>query len=426
MAERVLIVDDEANMRWVLKEALSAAGYDVAVAASGQEALHEMGRHLVDLVLLDLKLKGMDGLATLRRLMERWPEAVVIILTAHGTVATAVEAMQLGAADYLRKPFDVEEIGFKIQRALERNALQSEVRRLRATVQQTVGEPVGADVAWQRCVEQVRSLTALELDIVLVGEAGSGRTTLARFAHGTRARGMAPLVELDLQVVPSEVQQLVLLGGDRGEGLWTKAGSGTLLLRNRERLADAAADALFRLVAQRGAGGPRLILTSETPIAGDRVLPMGQVHVPPLREHPADLPLLVRVLLPSADVTPGVIAALERYVWPGNIAELRGMLERASVLAAGGAIEERHLPEHIRQVSVPGTLIQLPREGLNLEAVEITLLRQALEQAHGNKSRAADLLGLTRHTLLYRLEKYGLGATSNQRDDHAEKGSEHP
>src|SRR5918997_4269544 len=175
MTGRVLIVDDEANMRWILKEALAAVGYDVEVAAGGQEALSEMGRRPADLVLLDLKLKGMDGLTTLRRLMERWPDTVVIILTAYGTVATAVEAMQLGAADYLRKPFDVEEITFKLQRALERRALQAEVLRLRVQAAPAVVEPpVGTHVRWQRAVEQVRSLTALALDIVLLGERAAG------------------------------------------------------------------------------------------------------------------------------------------------------------------------------------------------------------------------------------------------------------
>ena len=143
MSERLLIVDDEANMRWVLKEALSGSGYDVYVAATGEEALGAMAAAPADLVVLDLKLKGMDGLATLRRLLERWPDSVVIILTAYGTVATAVEAIQIGAADYLRKPFDVEEIGFKIRRALERLALQAEVRRLRIYAEQAPGCAAG-------------------------------------------------------------------------------------------------------------------------------------------------------------------------------------------------------------------------------------------------------------------------------------------
>ena len=139
MAERVLIVDDEANLRWVLKEALGEAGYEVRSVTGGQEALAEMAQWPADLVLLDLKLKGMDGLATLRRLRERWPDVVVIILTAHGTVPTAVEAMQLGAADYLRKPFDVEEISFKLRRALERRTMQHELQRQRAAARPTDG-----------------------------------------------------------------------------------------------------------------------------------------------------------------------------------------------------------------------------------------------------------------------------------------------
>lgn len=412
MTGRVLIVDDEANMRWILKEALAAVGYEVEVATGGQEALSEMGRRPADLVLLDLKLKGMDGLTTLRRLMERWPDTVVIILTAYGTVATAVEAMQLGAADYLRKPFDVEEIIFKLQRALERRALQAEVLRLRVQVAPAAVEPpVGTHVRWQRSVEQVRSLTALALDIVLIGEPGAGRTSLARFSHALSERRQAPVVELDLEAFAPERHPQVLIGTGTTEGAWSRAGSGTLILRNAQHLRADALAALTGLLEHRGNGGPRLLLTAERLPAG--AMPTflaAQVQVPPLRERLVDLPLLSRALVPTAELTPALLEALEQHAWPGNVAELRGALLHAAALAGDTTIDIGHLPRDLRRVPAPDVPIQLPQDGLNMEAVEIALLRQALERAQGNKTRAADLLGLTRHTLLYRLEKYGLDA----------------
>lgn len=410
MSERVLIVDDEANMRWVLGEALTTAGYDVAGAGNGQEALQQMSKGAIDLVILDLKLKGMDGLATLRHLRERWPEVVVIILTAYGTVTTAVEAMQLGAADYLRKPFDVEEVVFKLQRALERKRLQAEVQQLRQRVFR--GEQhalIGGDPGWLRCVEQVRSLTALGLDLLLIGETGTGKTLLGRLAHTTSERRERPLVELDLRTIPASLQQLIIQGHTSNEGAWSKAGAGTLLLMHAELLATDGWATLHDLYVQRNAGrGPRLILTTTTPVQTDGML-LPEVHVPSLRERPADIPLLARAFLEQVALRPPALDMLTRYGWPGNVAELRSVLAQAAAASNGSPIDEQHLPVHIRQSPRVAAPISLPAQGLSLETVERSLLQQALELAGGNKTRAAELLGLTRHTLLYRLEKYGLG-----------------
>jgi DNA-binding NtrC family response regulator len=407
MAERVLVVDDEANMRWVLQEALAQAGYEVATSAGGEEALQQMAQTPADLVILDLKLKGMDGLATLRRLHERWPQVVVIILTAYGTVATAVEAMHLGAADYLRKPFDVEEVRFKLQRALERKALQSELQRLRQSVHGAGRVALaGSHPIWQRSVEQVRSLTALDLDVLFLGEAGSGKRALARLAHALSERGAAPLVEVDLRTVPDEIQQAVLAGQGGADDAWSRSGAGSLLLCHVERLHLEVWTALRERQTQSGRRRPRLLLTAER--APDGGINMAEVLAPPLRDRAGDLPLLARSFAPDAEVTPAALEALAHYAWPGNVAELRGVIDRAMALAAGHPIDVCHLPREVCDGPAAETPMRLPPEGLSLEAVEIALLRQALELAGGNKTRAAELLGLTRHTLLYRLEKYEL------------------
>jgi DNA-binding NtrC family response regulator len=404
---RVLIVDDEPNMRWVLQEALSKAGHTPHAVASGPEALTLLATTPIDLTILDLKLKGMDGLATLRALHQRWPEVVVIILTAYGTVATAVEALQGGAADYLRKPFDVEEILFKITRALERQALQHEVQRLRGD--QPAPLP-GSHPTWRRAVEAAVQAVAQGFDVHLRGEPGSGRATIGRYAHAASPRRQAPLVELDLETLPPAQQASMLAGSSEHGGAWARTGQGTLLLRHIRALSSDGAAVLAHLIDQRTAQQrePVLITTGTSndvlPALNNRAY--AEVCVPPLREHRDDILLLAQAWLDEVVLTSVASQHIHQYPWPGNIVELRGALERAATLAKGAPIEERHLPASARTAPFIDEPIHLPPDGLNLEAVEMALIRQALTQAGGNKSRAADLLGLTRHTLLYRLEKY--------------------
>lgn len=407
----VLVVDDEPNMRWVLQEALERAGYHVTGAASGEEALDALGKGPVDLVILDLKLKGMDGLSTLRQIHARWPTVVVLILTAYGTVATAVEAMQSGASDYLRKPFDVEEVLFKVSRSLERQALQAEVRRLRGAAPPAIP---GSAPAWRRALEAISRAIAQGLDVRLSGEPGSGRASLARAAHAGRPRADTPLVELDLATLPAEAQGVLLAGEAGREGAWSAAGEGALLLRHIGALSQAGADALRALLARRAERGvgPLLLLTGtrdEWAALGRLEHSFAAVDVPPLREHADDVLAFAAAWLPGQKFTPAADALLHAYAWPENLSELRGVLERAALLAAGGPIDELHLPARVRAAPLPDAPFRLPHEGLSLEELEIALIKQALARAGGNKSRAAELLGLTRHTLLYRLEKYKIG-----------------
>jgi DNA-binding NtrC family response regulator len=415
MTRTILIIDDEPNMRWVLGRALEQAGYTIHGASGGEEAASLLLREAIDLVLLDLKLKGEDGLTLLRRLRERQPDLVVIMLTAYGTVPTAVEAMQLGAADFLRKPFDVEDVTFKIARALERRAMQQELTRL--TLQQRSAPAfemlIGLAVSWQSLLNQARTAAATDRDILIVGEAGSGRATLARAIHIASLRHGAPLGELDMGLYHPAAQHEALFGTQSNDGAWNEAGSGSLLLRG---LAEARAvhQALADCLATRTPRAtPRLLVVetdeSTLPETITAHLPM-QLRVPPLRERPGDALLLARHVVGEHIITAQATQVIEHYSWPENVAELRSVLLRASQLAGTSPIDSIHLPEHV--VAAPGLSdsrgIGLPPEGVNLEVVEQELIRQALERARGNKSKAAELLGLSRHTLLYRMEKYGI------------------
>jgi len=417
MTRTILIVDDEPNMRWVLGRALEQAGYTVYPADSGDEATSLLMRETIDLVLLDLKLRGEDGLTILRRLRERQPELLVIILTAYGTVPTAVEAMQLGAADFLRKPFDVEEVTFKIARALERYAMQQELLRL--TPQQrrvpAFDTLIGAAVIWQQVVAQAQQTAATDHSVLLIGEVGSGRSSLARAIHAASTRHAAPLVELDLLVYQHAAQVAALFGADGNGGAWNEAGSGSLLLRGVARATGVHEVLAERLATRMDRVGPRLLVvvsdSSSVPETITAHIPIC-VRVPALRERPGDALLLAHHFAGERPITPPAGQRLERYAWPENVSELRGVIMRAAYLAGDGAIDSIHLPERVQ--AAPGLprqhAIALPLEGLNLEEVEQELIRQALDRARGNKSKAAELLGLTRHTLLYRMEKYGITA----------------
>ena len=401
--------------------ALEQAGYTVHGATSGDEATSLLTREPIDLVLLDLKLKGEDGLTILRRLRERQPELVVIMLTAYGTVPTAVEAMQLGAADFLRKPFDVEEVTFKIARALERRAMQQDVTRLTllqrsAPAFETL---IGLAVSWQHLLTQAQQAAASDQDILIVGEVGSGRSTLARAMHGASMRQLAPLAELELGVYHPAAQRAALFGADANGGAWMEAGSGSLLLRGLLQ-AHAIHEALAERLATRAShAGPRLLVVESDASALSEAIAAHipvQLHVPPLRERPGDILLLARHFAGERPITAQATQLLEHSSWPENVAELRSVVLRAAQLAGDAPIDSTHLLEQVQAAS--GLSVQrgiaLPPEGVNLEVVEQELIRQALQRARGNKSKAAELLGLTRHTLLYRMEKYNIAAPEQQ------------
>lgn len=408
MTRNVLVIDDETNMRWVLAKALEQAGYTAHAAAGGDEGLTILSRQPIELVLLDLKLRGEDGLTVLRRLRERRPDLVVMMLTAHGTVPNAVEAMQLGAADFLRKPFDVEEIVFKVARALERRAMQQELSRLNAQQRSVPAfeHLIGVDPNWQRLVAQARQLAPQTEHVLVVGEAGSGRTSVARAVYAASTRAQGRLVEVDLETLNNPLDVV----GKTPSSIWNQAIGGTLLLRGLERFPDVQLLIAERLEQQDQAPRLLIVIDQQSSIAQPLVqyLPL-RLSVPPLRERPNDILLLALHFSGKQTLSPQAASKLEQYTWLGNVAELQAVVERACLLAGDSEIDVAHLPRVLSELQqTHEAVFQLPEEGLNLEALEQDLIRQALDKARGNKSRAADLLGLTRHTLLYRLEKYGI------------------
>lgn len=259
MTRNVLVIDDETNMRWVLGKALEQAGYVIHTAAGGDEGLAVLGRTPIELVLLDLKLRGEDGLTVLRRLRERRSDLVVMILTAHGTVPNAVEAMQLGAADFLRKPFDVEEVVFKVARALERRAMLQELTRLNARHNDSLAfeHLVGVDPVWLQTLSQARQLVQTYQPMLITGGTGSGRATLVRAIHAAGEHSQAPLTEVDLRTYTAPHTFVADVPGS----IWNQTLGGSLLTKGLEHFPDVQEHIVARLEMKQVQ--PRLFIICE-------------------------------------------------------------------------------------------------------------------------------------------------------------------
>ncbi|GIV76401.1 response regulator [Litorilinea aerophila] len=411
MARTVLVIDDEENMRWVLERALKKAGYDVLTAGRGEQGLQLLALHPVDLILLDLKMPGMDGLAVLREIRRRTQSVPVLLLTAYATVPTAVAAMQHGATDYLRKPFDLETVLAKINEYL---------------MQQRPGEPtartdgpsfdlfIGADPALERPLAQARSACEHLYPVLVSGEAGSGRRHLATLIHHqTAATRQGRLVVLDGASLSSALLRQELPPTEKGR--WQEALGGSLLLANVDAVPDELMEAVWPHLQSflRDADHPhglRLLLTAQClpDVWSSRLPALLTVQLPPLRERLADLPLLLAHFAPQSRWSQEAEAILRAYGWPGNVAEFQRVVTQAARAAGDGPVLPHHLPDHLRGASLPAGPYLLPPQGVDLEEVEQGLIRQALALAGGNKSQAARLLGLTRATLIYRMHKYGI------------------
>lgn len=425
MTRTVLVIDDEDNMRWVLERALGKAGYEVLTASRGSQGLELFSLHPVDLVLVDLKMPGMDGLAVLREIRRTGADVPILLFTAYATVPTAVEAMRVGATDYLRKPFDLEDVLAKVHHHLTAAIDQSLAVETPAPLL-GFGEFVGAHPALLQPLSLAASAAQLENPVLLCGPVGSGRRHLARLIHRNGAgNGAARLLVVDCQALPSGVVDAAFLPAVSDTEVPSpgqKVLGGSLLLANADALPPALAQKLSTHFARllrtpKRPHGLRLLLTAEKAVdpAWDDLLNNAlAIELPALCQRLNDLPLLLAEFAPGTVWSSGIRALLAAYAWPRNVAELKRVAEQAARLAADDMVEMEHLPSHLQEQweTLPGHFI-LPPEGIQLDEVEQDLIRQALALAHGNKTQAARLLGLSRATLLYRLDKYGLNDEGN-------------
>jgi two-component system NtrC family response regulator len=448
--KRILVVDDDSSLRSVMKMQLEEAGYEVILAADGAEAHERIRQSHPQLVISDLKMPT-SGLELMRRIAADDIQPTLIIVTAFGTVETAVEAMKLGAYDYVTKPLDFEELVLVVHRAMERQNLIEEVRNLRSVLDQRYGfeSIIGRAKSLLRVLDQASRVAQRDTTVLIQGETGTGKELLARAIHHNSPRKNHPFITINCGSIPKELVESELFGYTRGSftgALTTKPGKielangGTLFL---DEVGELPLDAQVKLLRVLQEGEIAKIGATEVQKVDVRVvaathrnlqamiedqtfredlyyrLAVVPLLLPPLRERREDIPELVRHLfqkakerhgMPDVELTPGVIQHLTRYRWPGNVRELENVLERMLVLSSSNLVTESDLPEEIRRVPPDNSAfwIELPEEGVSLEAVERELILRALEQAKGNQTKAAKYLDISRRTLIYRMEKYGL------------------
>ncbi|HEV8310574.1 MAG TPA: sigma-54 dependent transcriptional regulator [Methylomirabilota bacterium] len=454
MAERLLIVDDEQSMREWLTIALSQDGFEVESAGTGEEALKVLEQTAVDLALVDLRMPGLDGLETLRRVRQLDESVSVVIMTAYATAETAVQALKEGAYDYIIKPFKVDELRHLVQKALEERRLRGENLRLRREVELRYhfGNLIGKSPSMQEIFSTIGRLGDSKATVLVTGESGTGKELVAKAIHFNSSRKLKPFVTVNCGAIPHELMESELFGHVKGaftgavaakQGLFEVADEGTLFLDEVSELPLHLQVKLLRVLEDpeiRPVGGVKPVRVDVRIVAAtNRDLPQAvagkafredlfyrlnviSVRVPPLRERREDIPLLASHFLEKFAgvagaapklISPEALSALERYAWPGNVRELENVIERAVTLEPDSVIRVESLPELLRVGSGPEvTRIELPPDGLDLDAlmagIERDLLSQALRRADGVQSRAAQLLHTSFRSFRYRLQKYGL------------------
>lgn len=449
MGERILIVDDEKNMRWVLSQALSTEGFDVAEAADGKGAMAAVSEQEPDIMILDHRMPAPDGMEVLRQLRAKDLVFPVIMLTAHGNVATAVEAMKAGATEYLTKPFDLEELKLAIRKALEYRNLANEVERLRAEIgrEYDVEGIVASDPGMLAVLDTVGKVAPTSATAIIYGESGTGKELIARAIHNMSDRASKPFVSVSAGALPETLLESELFGYEKGAftgamtakpGRFELANGGTLFLDEIGDISAATQVKMLRVLQERRferLGGTRSIEVDVRVVAAtnqdlQRLIAEGEfredlfyrlnvvpITLPPLRQRSGDIPLLVAHFLEKSKagtktITADAMKALVTYQWPGNIRELENTIERIVILSRGEEIGVEDLPGEVRAgTSGPERCVTgfaLPEEGVDLEEVELDLVRQALDRSGGAVPKAAKLLGLTAKTLEVRMQRLGL------------------
>jgi two-component system, NtrC family, response regulator AtoC len=448
---RILVIDDEAGLRHTLELILKDEGCSVVTASDGEEGLRLAAAEDPDMILCDIRMPKLDGLGFVDRYREGGGEALIIMMSAYGTLETAIEAMRRGAYDYISKPFNADEVILSLRKAQERESLRREVRRLRAHLGSVAGldDIIGQSAAFREVMSLASRVAAYPTTVLLTGESGTGKEALARAIHRQSPRAAEPFVGINCGAIPENLLESELFGHEKGaftgaerarEGLFAEADGGTLFLDEIGELPQSLQVKLLRALQERRVrpvGGSRerevdvRVITATArdlieDVATNRFredlyyrINVVHLHMPPLRMRRDDIPLLTehflerhseRLGLPAKPIKPEVMALLVRYVWPGNVRELENVLERALVLS-GGAIEQEHLPEHVRQATPPFRL-QTTDDDLSvkrrLPALEKELIARALERTDGNRTRAAELLELSTRALAYKIQEYQL------------------
>jgi two-component system NtrC family response regulator len=444
----ILLIDDDDSLRRVIEFSLAEAGYKVQAAASGEEGLRLFGKEPFDAVITDITMPGMNGMEVLSRVRERDDTLPVILITAYGTIESAVLAMKQGAFDYITKPFNRDELRMTLDRALRMRRLEKENAVLRAEVtdRYCFESIIGSGGKLKEVLDLAGRVAASDATVLITGESGTGKELLAKGIHYNSKRADASFVAVNCAAIPENLIESELFGHMKGsftgavrdhEGKFEQADGGTLFL---DEIGDLRIDLqakILRALQERQVdrvGGTKPVTVDVRVIAATNRdiekavkdglfredlyyrLSVVTLNMPPLRERRDDIPVLVEHFLKKFNRDAGVtiegeaLSAIKSYGWPGNVRELENVIERASVLKRGAVITPADLPDKLKKerTGIDSIILNLPDEGISLEDLEKSLILKALEKHNNNQTRAAEYLGITRPTLIYRLEKYGL------------------
>jgi DNA-binding NtrC family response regulator len=456
LQETILIIDDESFIRENVQRILSEDGYRVLEAANGAEALKLVNSDEIDLALLDLNLGADNGLLLLGALKEANPDLLVIIITGYGSVETAVDALKLGAFDYMKKPFKADALRVIVKLALQTQELKREVRSLRRSGALGLDVPLlGESVVFRQVLDQVREVARIPTATVLItGESGTGKELVARAIHSLSDRREHPFVAVNCASIPTELMESELFGHEKGAftgatirktGLFEEAHNGSIFLDEIGDMYASLQAKLLRVLQERTVrrvGGCKDLPVDLRVIAAtnrdlrQRIqigtfredlfyrLNVVPLHLPPLRERGTDILLLAKFFLSQFSqsfgksflaIAPPAEQMLLAYAWPGNVRELRNIIERICIMANGPLLEPAHLPPELHRIphhtstSSSSTNTDIS-QGLEIavSVYEKELIKQALSQAEGNVVKASLLLKIPRGTLRYKMEKYGL------------------
>ena len=446
----ILVVDDDESLRRITQLQLEEAGYSATTAANGDEALRRIEEDAPALVITDLKMPGMSGLDLLKQVREQHPHIAVVMVTAFGTVQTAVAAMKAGAYDYITKPIDYEELMLVVNRAVEHQQLVEEVHSLRLSLDQKYGfeSITGRSKVLLHVLEMAARVAQRDSTVLIRGETGTGKELLARAIHQNSRRKDQAFVTINCGAIPKDLMESELFGHAKGSftgafapkrGKVESADGGTLFLDEIGELPVELQVKLLRLIQQgeiEKIGAPVPLKVDVRIIAATHrnlqnliedgafredlyyrlaVIPL---ELPPLREREDDIPELVQSLfvkakqkhnLPNLRLPPQLVSYFSQYRWPGNVRELENIIERLTVLSVGDEIRLSDLPDFLRRENPPSDAVhfELPPQGVSLEGMEKDLILRALRKFDWNQTKAAAFLDLSRRTLVYRMEKYG-------------------
>jgi two-component system, NtrC family, nitrogen regulation response regulator GlnG len=469
MTANILIADDEDSLRWVLEKGLRQAGYDVTSVKDGAAAIRAVEAAPFDLVFLDVRMPGVDGLAALARMRELRGDACVVVMTAHGTMETAIQAMQRGAYDYLTKPFDLDEVLLLAERALAAGRLTQEVARLRTGLQEVreFSALIGRHPRMQDVYKTIGRIAGTDVTVLLGGESGTGKELVARAIHHYSRRAGRPFVAVSCAAIPGTLLETEMFGHERGAftdakerrlGRFELAHGGTLYLDEIGDMPLELQTKLLRALQERTIerlGGHESIRIDVRVLAAtnrdlEALMREGKfredlyyrlnvvtLNLPPLRERRRDIPLLVEHFLAKyatelgeCGVAPDALDRLVGHDWPGNVRELENVVQRAMVMATNGVVLPEHLPigpvSAAASVAVDASLEEIIERkliecvrglrdhasanlyDLMIGLVEKPLLRAVLRETGGNQVRAAQILGINRNTLRKKLTEHGI------------------